>query len=248
MNAAISFQIARCMADFGRHLADSMGGKTLAWNDVIFCNPGMASPFRNLAVPLCPVSQSELPGFGRQLLDFYPDDVKWVVWDAFDSDMTAAGLYESWTNPTMYRSRREPLPAVNTPPGFTVTPVCTDADIAVFERVRGASYRDAPGPGDPGLPPDSRVLGNQFRQWLGWIDGEPIATGAAFSNGELNAVKHISTLEPFRGKRIGAAMTAAAVNSSPLPAILDSDPPARGLYERLGFTTIGAVRFWRRAA
>lgn len=236
-------QIARCTADFARHLAISMGGKVFAQDDVLLCDPGLASAFRNLAVPLRAVREAELAQLRRSLAEFYKGNPKWIVWSAFSADLSGAGLREVSGNPVMWRA---PAPMLSPAVPITVIPVKTDREVAIFERVRAASYADAPLPGDPGQP-DARILNDQYRLWLGRIDGEPVATAATFTNGQFNAIKHISTLTPFRGRGIGAAMTAHAVNSSTLPAILDADPAARRLYRHLGFTTVGQVRFWRPA-
>ena len=222
MGADFSVQIARCMADFGIHLATSLAGKTTEWNGIVLCDPGLASHYRNLAVPLHPVAQADTAEFGGVLAEFYGAHTRWVIWEAFPDDLSAAGLTRTWINPTMWRPGATPLPAVATPAGFRITQVRTNAQVDIFERVRAASYPNAPRPGAPGVQPDSRLLGNEFQLWLGWIGAEPVATGAAFSNGEVNAVKHVTTLEPFRGKRIGAATTPS--NATWRPAWL---PPPR---------------------
>ena len=246
MSTDISLRIARCMADYGRHLARSLGGRIDEWNGVVLCDAGLASPYRNLAVPLRPLEPDDLPELGQQLAKFYRPDTKWVVWSSFPEDLSAAGLRFSWSNPTMYRYQpgEPPLPAPETPPDFVIAEISHDADMAVFERVRNSCYPNSLAVNESGRRLDSRVLGNGTRHWMGRIGTEVVATAAAYDNGDLNVVKNISTLQRFRKQGIGAAMSVHAVNSSPRPAMLDADPDGRRLYQRLGFRDAGAVCFW----
>jgi GNAT superfamily N-acetyltransferase len=233
------------MADYGRHLARSLDGRIDEWNGVVLCGAGLASQYRNLAVPLWPPEPGDLPELGQQLAKFYPPDARWVVWSAFPDDLSAAGLRFSWTNPTMYRQPGQPLlPEAETPADFIIEEVTRDAEMAVFERVRNSCYPRSLTVNESGLQLDSRVLGNGMRHWVGRIGAEVVATAAAYDNGDLNVVKNISTLKRFRRQGIGAAMSVHAVNSSPRPATLDADPDGRRLYQRLGFREAGAVRFW----
>ncbi|MEY2453286.1 MAG: hypothetical protein QOD92_2860 [Acidimicrobiaceae bacterium] len=94
---------------------------------------------------------------------------------------------------------------------------------------------------------DERVLGGATRLWVGLVDGQPVATAAAHVAGGVNNVEMIATLEGFRGRGYGAAVTWAATTADPtLPAILIASDLGRPVYERLGYTALTRWTMWLR--
>lgn len=79
-------------------------------------------------------------------------------------------------------------------PDLIIEEVHDDDGVRLFERVRQAAdvYPPEYDPA-PGRFFDVRVLGSGHRMWLGYVNGEPVATAAAFESGNLNLIKNVNT-------------------------------------------------------
>jgi GNAT superfamily N-acetyltransferase len=78
--------------------------------------------------------------------------------------------------------------------------------------------------------------------YVGYADGEPVATGLGFRTGSTIGVYNIATVASSRGRGYGAAMTrrviADGVAAGCDVAILQSSEMGFPIYERLGFRTV----------
>jgi GNAT superfamily N-acetyltransferase len=78
--------------------------------------------------------------------------------------------------------------------------------------------------------------------YVGYTDGEPVATGLGFRTGSAIGVYNIATIESCRGRGYGAAMTQRVVADGVATgcdvAILQSSEMGFPIYERLGFRTV----------
>ncbi len=74
---------------------------------------------------------------------------------------------------------------------------------------------------------------------IGLLDGVPVATASLLVAGGVAGIYNVATLEPARGRGIGAAMTAAVVRRGAARglslATLQASSMGRPIYERLGF-------------
>jgi ribosomal protein S18 acetylase RimI-like enzyme len=139
----------------------------------------------------------------------------------------------------------EPVPPV---PGLTVRRVRTAEELAVLARLSAANW----------TPPDPQVLEYYQRtarlmldpaapQWfyLGWLDGDPVATAEATVHDGTVGLFSIATLPPFRGRGIASAMTWQPLHDARTAgcdlAVLQAAPDGVGLYRRLGFTAFGDI-------
>ena len=77
---------------------------------------------------------------------------------------------------------------------------------------------------------------------LATVDGVPAGTGTAYLTGETAGLYNIATLDAFRGRGIGYAVTAALMEHARergcTQAVLHSSPMGRPVYERLGFEEV----------
>jgi ribosomal protein S18 acetylase RimI-like enzyme len=241
---AIIESAARCIADYGRHLANSLGGRVETWHDTVMCDPGIAAKYRNMVVLLGPISEADTTQLHDHLINFYGPKGWFVVWSVFPVGLPEARFVRSRVNPLMHRKTVEPLSPPEVP-DLEIEEVVDDDGAKLFEQVRETANRLAVTPGNPnGKRMDARTLGGGLRLWVGRINGHAVATAALFENDELSMIKNVSTLAEFRRLGVGTAMSAHAVNSSKQPQILDSDPGAVELYRRLGFSDVGVVEFW----
>jgi ribosomal protein S18 acetylase RimI-like enzyme len=92
---------------------------------------------------------------------------------------------------------------------------------------------------------DART-GARFEHLLGLVDGDVVATAGVFHGTRAAEVQHIATERSHRRRGIGTAMTVAALElvrgQGGRYAVLTASPDGFGIYERLGFETVAAVR------
>jgi ribosomal protein S18 acetylase RimI-like enzyme len=133
-------------------------------------------------------------------------------------------------------------------PGLEVRRVRTRDELAALAQLSAANWE----PPDPDVLEFYRrtadaLLAPDAPQWfyLGYVDGEPVATAeAAVSDGTV-ALFNISTRESFRGRRIGSRMTWQALRDARASgcdlAVLQAAPAGVGVYRRLGFEPFGEI-------
>jgi GNAT superfamily N-acetyltransferase len=127
-------------------------------------------------------------------------------------------------------------------PGLVVEEVLDDKGVELFETTW--DQENGPPPwGGPGRL-DARSLGGGLRLWIALLDGTAVATAAGFEHAGTNFIKNVTTLDGYRSRGIGAALSAHALASSRHPALLDSAPAAEKLYRRLGFRESARVTWW----
>jgi len=77
---------------------------------------------------------------------------------------------------------------------------------------------------------------------LASLDGQPVACGSTYITGTTAGVYNIATLEAFRGRGIGYAVTAWLMNHAHergcTETILHASPDGLPVYERLGYETV----------
>jgi ribosomal protein S18 acetylase RimI-like enzyme len=126
--------------------------------------------------------------------------------------------------------------------------VRTAAELDVFARLSAANWD----------PPDAQVLRFYERtapallsvespQWLyvGYLDGEPVATAEATVSGGTVALFNISTRPAFRGRGIGSMMTRFPLREAQAGgcdlAVLRAAAAGVSIYRRLGFANFGEI-------
>lgn len=162
-------------------------------------------------------------------------------------DLRADGLDLMGHPPFMVRPAGGASPAV--PVGLDVRRVQSAEDLTLFERVLIEGY---PVPDmDPTASPtlfDAGYLGEHAHLYLGWLEGEPVATSAAHVAAGVNQVEFVATLPDARGRGIGGAMTYAASVSEPdNPAVLIASDDGRDVYESLGYLSISRWTIWMQS-
>jgi GNAT superfamily N-acetyltransferase len=97
-------------------------------------------------------------------------------------------------------------------------------------------------------------LGLPVRHYLGYRDGEPVATSTLFVGAGVAGVYNVTTKAEARGRGIGAALTVAPLRDAQAVGykvgILQSSEMGFRVYQRLGFEHVCAVSHytWRRDA
>lgn len=126
--------------------------------------------------------------------------------------------------------------------GFRITRVQNAEEMLVWARVIGQGFK-RPEPEWPvwqsafnafGYAPDAR-----WRHFVGWLNGDPVATTTMCIGPEIAGVYHVVTLPHARNRGIGAAVTLAGLeearNAGCRVAGLQSAEMAYGVYRSLGF-------------
>jgi ribosomal protein S18 acetylase RimI-like enzyme len=145
-----------------------------------------------------------------------------------------------------------PLASLSGPPapipGLEVRRVRTEAELEALAQMAAANW----------TPPDPEVLafyrltaaalldaGAPRWLYVGYLDGEPVATAEATVQARTVGLFNIGTRESFRGRGIGSTMTWQPLNDAAAAgcdlAVLQADEGAVGLYRRLGFEAFGVV-------
>lgn len=169
-----------------------------------------------------------------------PDDL--AAW------LRAAGLEHAETEIAMVAdlTRLAPLPA--SPTDLTVRRVQRDTDLHDFARVVAANWN----------PPDTDVLRYYdiaapllltppSRSWLyvGYVGTTPVAASELTLGGGVVGLYNICTLDAYRGRGIGTAMTAQPLHDAQAQGhdttILQAGAMGVNLYARLGFVPFGEV-------
>jgi len=127
-------------------------------------------------------------------------------------------------------------------PGLTIERV---DDPSVYEEWIIAEHRgfESEGDAESGLAALRRAMGVghgfPLHHYLGRLDGEPVATASLLLAGGIAGIYDVSTVPEARRRRIGTAMTLAALQAARAPgyeiAFLQPSSMGRPLYERIGF-------------
>lgn len=92
---------------------------------------------------------------------------------------------------------------------------------------------------------DPRLLRHGLRAWVGYLDGEPVATAGSFTSNGTTEIEWVSTHAAARGRGIGAALTWTALSADPTAdAVLIATDDGRPVYRRLGFVPVLRLSMW----
>jgi hypothetical protein len=242
----VTEQAALSMAGRVLHHARATRGPLVDTPSLAAARLGDRGVFVNSAVVLEPPDDwSSVVG---QIADVIPAGITATLISPYETpDLTPLGWVLIGHPPLMLRTPG----AVAAPPvplDLQIREVVDGPGLEVFERTLVDGYPMPPlQPYKWGCFFDERVLGGPTRFWVGFVDGRPVATAAAHVAAGVNDVEMIATLDGWRGKRYGAALTWAATTADPtLPAVLIASDLGRPVYERLGYTALTRWTLWLR--
>jgi ribosomal protein S18 acetylase RimI-like enzyme len=88
--------------------------------------------------------------------------------------------------------------------------------------------------------------------YLGYYDGEPVATSLRYTSGRVAGVYFVATAKEYRRRGIGEAMTwKAAVEGRKeecVISVLQASEMGRPVYEGMGYRTVATYQIWRPSA
>jgi ribosomal protein S18 acetylase RimI-like enzyme len=138
------------------------------------------------------------------------------------------------------------------PEGLTIQHVRDLEALRVWTRTFVAGY-ELP---EPVIPPFFELMASlglelPLRNYLGFLEGEPVATATLFLGAGVAGIYDVATLPQARGQGIGTALTLAPLREARQmgyrAAVLQSSPQGMGVYQRLGFRQLCTVDhfYWR---
>ena len=161
-------------------------------------------------------------------------------------NLTSLGLSPVGHPPCMVR-----MPGVGdvTPDadGLNVLRVTDQEGLDDFERTLVEAYPiDEVQPWRRGVMMGSALLDHpRWHIYVGYLDGQPVATSAAYVTDHAVDVTLVSARPETRGRGVGRAMTAMAALTDPTkPAMLLASDDGQSVYRRLGFATISRFTLW----
>jgi GNAT superfamily N-acetyltransferase len=164
----------------------------------------------------------------------------WSIWPM--TDLAPLG-YSLSVTPCMIREQAgEPRPY---PPELEVAEVDEDAGMREVWSIIDEVFCEHLVP-EPLW--DARMLSDDYRVWVGRLEGRAVATATAFVSDGFVGVYGVATLAEVRGRGYGEAVTWAATRCRPsLPATLQASDMGKSVYERMGFRTMTTFDVWERA-
>jgi hypothetical protein len=187
-------------------------------------------------MPLRPADADGFAALLGEVGELVPPTAPYVLLSPFPTpDLSAHGLVRVGHPPLMARpGTRGPE---ELPPGVEVREARTDVERALARRIIVEGYP----------LPDTEPLAATDRAFVGYVDGEPAAVGAAYEVDGMTLVVYVAALAAARGRGVGAAVTWAATLSQPgKPAVLIASDDGRPVYERMGYIAIERWTAWLR--
>jgi ribosomal protein S18 acetylase RimI-like enzyme len=162
--------------------------------------------------------------------------------------LEAAGLRKAETELAMAVELAAFRDEVPVPEAFEVRRVRAASELRAFARINAANWS----PPDPFVEEfyrrgETALLDSASPLWLyvGYRDGEPVATSELTVGGGVAGLYNIATLAPHRRRGYGSAMTLQplrdARSAGHATGILQAAADGVGLYRRLGFRPFGEI-------
>ena len=217
-------------------------GRFRLWNGVGFTASELPGAGFNFAAVLGPAPPfDEIEAIGRE---FFADCAKgWGILVEADAGhpIEAELLRHGWAvdedEPAYVLPRIEVASPAHSE--FAIRHVGSAADEAAYYRITAAAFAVPPELAELMAPPSSYVGDPDVALFVGTCRGEDVAASFYSRSGTTAVVAGVATVEPFRGRGFGTAITRAALAHAAAngctSASLRSGPKSRPLYERLGF-------------
>lgn len=235
---------ANCAGAY-RVWAERMGRPFRLWEDLSLGDLGLRSALPpNNATLLRPITDGGLAGVLERVEGFFSGSPGgayqlWSIWET--PDLSGSGFGRG-SAPCMIREpggERRP-----SPPELTVAEAQEEDAVRDAALLIGEVFGSADEPANVLAP---GVLGEDFRVWLGSVDGRVVSTATAFVSDGFVGVYAVATAEEARGRGYGEALTWEATMCRPdLPATLQASAMGRPVYERMGYRTVVSFTIWER--
>jgi hypothetical protein len=238
--AADSLLRAYVLASAGRagYMASCAGGREQRWDDLAVADPRSPVLWDNAAVLLQPPQYVDMDDVLDRLTGFYPPERHFVLMSAWPAgDLRGTGLE------LMFRPAGGSGPPV--PDGLEIVRVSGQRTLDDFVRTVVEAY---PMPGAEGtVLSDLALLDGPIALFVGYLDGEPVATSGSYTEHGIVDVEWVSARPECRGRGVGGALAWAATAVSPAdPAMLIASDEGQPVYQRIGYLRLQRLTMWHR--
>lgn len=229
-----------------RTLVERVRGRIDVWDAAALFDTESSVVFDNAAVLRRPTAASELDELIDTAHVFFPDERPWLVLSAWPlPDLTEAGLQLMGHPLFMMRPAGQPAGGRLEVDGLEIREVTREL-APVFADTLERGFGLAGATSSPWAQPEA--FGSDASGFLGYVDGEPVATSVAFVSHGVVDVEMVSCVESQRGKGIGEALTWAATNAAThLPAMLMASDLGAPIYRRMGYLPVLRMTLWHSA-
>lgn len=235
--------------DWWRVWASSIDGGDVREEDgLLLVATGVPQAWWNVAAVVRPLHRPEaaiqgaVAHFGRRGQRFILR-VREGVDPATERAAEAAGFVYTDTLPGMTLF---PIPpAAAAPASLEIRTVADAATLEDHVQVAAAAFGIEAG-GARRLLPMRHVLHPRWRSYVGYAEGQPVAASALLITEDIAGVYWVGTLEAFRGRGYGEAMTWHAVREGAAAgcraATLQASDLGLPIYRRMGFRTVAGYK------
>lgn len=211
--------------------------RVLPWMNVVFVTRPLRDPEAQLARAFDLLDERNLPFFVHMRDGLDP---------ASERACEALGLDSEHLVPGMVL---DPIVTSPNDSALDIREVSDDATFADFIAVSSQSFGIPLDDANFMFPPAARQRPN-IRYWVGYADGVPAACSNLVVLDHIAGINIIGTLDAYRGRGFGAAITWAAVNDGAEAggriAVLQASELGQPVYERMGFRTVTTYKTYLR--
>jgi GNAT superfamily N-acetyltransferase len=137
------------------------------------------------------------------------------------------------------------------PPGLTIRPVTSDAELRDFRLAGGRGFRIPRWIlriAIPELPTTPDARGTRLRLFVGYSNASPVATSGQLTRDGIAGVYFVGTVPEARRRGYGTALSWSAIEAArqdgATVCYLQSSVMGRGVYERMGFLRVDDYHDW----
>ena len=127
-------------------------------------------------------------------------------------------------------------------PGFVIEPIRTPSEMNRFRDIVPSVFGLEGEAGEVFVQISEAAAFCEnavFRHYVGFLDGEPAAAVTAVHDGETIGIYNVATLEAYRRRGLGGALTAHALREGQAAggrlAVLQASRMAKSVYQAIGF-------------
>ena len=211
--------------------------RSLAWLNVVFVTRPLRDPTPQLSRAFALLDERKLPFFVH---------MRGSMDQASERACEALGLVAEHPVPGMALA---PIATRANETDLEIREVIDDVTFADFVGISAQSFDIPLDDAQAMFLPSSGERSNVC-YWTGYADGQPIACSNLIAFGRIAGINIIGTLEAYRGRGFGAAITQAAINRGAEAgcelAVLQASEMGKPVYERMGFRTVTSYRTYVR--
>jgi len=248
------------LCDFYRHLSRSVPEEHFEEEKFTRWCSSLGHPWFNGVLSSRPPEGSDEAFIEETLRYFRSKNVGVFTWwmepqvraSDWESLLSKHGFGFSDDTPGMAADLQALNESMQTAEGLEVRAVRAEESLQMWARVFVSGY-DLPPDWETSVYDLERKLGLGFpmQNYLGLLNGEPVATSCLFLGGGAAGIYSVATLPAARGKGIGAALTLKPLQDARdmgyRIGVLQSSEMGYGVYKRLGFRHLCQIENFYRA-